>query len=480
MGTSILQGLDGHGGKRLMKTLLIFLFVLFLASPSWGANCGGETPCACGDTVTSSYTLTGNLSCTNAGNALNVGANDITIDLGGYTIDGNDTNTVVGVYVLNYTGVTVQNGTITDFTESGINFEGTATGGAVINIASNSHGNQGFDNKNTASTTYTNISAANNVDDGFSMSDSSVAVINGATFTGNNQQINIIEDATLTGSNITISHSGTGQYGIWLTGQTGTVSMTLTDVVISGTYTYSIYNDGCILSITDLTDTSAATSSIYSTGTITIIDADLSGTYASHVFNQASGVSQATVKRSRLDLSNTTESGIYASASTNVTAISNIITGMAPDKYALAARTGATVFAYGNTITDSAGSKNGRGFYNEGAATIKNNIFQGLAVGITAIVGSTQTVDYNCFYDVTTKLSGTITSTNEVTTDPLFVSTSDFRLRAGSPCIDAGTDVGLTSDYAGVAIPLGMAPDIGAHEWCCRDGSMSTGMGTNF
>ena len=49
------------------------------------------------------------------------------------------------------------------------------------------------------------------------------------------------------------------------------------------------------------------------------------------------------------------------------------------------------------------------------------------------------------------------------TGDPLFVSTSDFHLQAGSPCINAGIDVGLTTDYDGRAV--GNPPEIGAYEY---------------
>ena len=49
--------------------------------------------------------------------------------------------------------------------------------------------------------------------------------------------------------------------------------------------------------------------------------------------------------------------------------------------------------------------------------------------------------------------------------DPLLVSTSDFRLRPTSPAIDAGTDVGLTVDHRGSRVPVGSAPDIGACEY---------------
>lgn len=52
---------------------------------------------------------------------------------------------------------------------------------------------------------------------------------------------------------------------------------------------------------------------------------------------------------------------------------------------------------------------------------------------------------------------------NSLATDPLFVSSSDFSLQDSSPAINAGTDVGLTTDYAGNSI-YGL-PDIGAYEY---------------
>ena len=56
-------------------------------------------------------------------------------------------------------------------------------------------------------------------------------------------------------------------------------------------------------------------------------------------------------------------------------------------------------------------------------------------------------------------------TTHSVQSDPLFVSklTPDFHLQASSPAINAGTNVGLTTDYAGN--PIGGLPDIGAYEY---------------
>jgi len=53
-------------------------------------------------------------------------------------------------------------------------------------------------------------------------------------------------------------------------------------------------------------------------------------------------------------------------------------------------------------------------------------------------------------------------TTSSVEADPLFVSASDFRLQSGSPAINAGVDVSLTSDHWGY--PVYGLPDIGAVE----------------
>ncbi len=42
---------------------------------------------------------------------------------------------------------------------------------------------------------------------------------------------------------------------------------------------------------------------------------------------------------------------------------------------------------------------------------------------------------------------------------------SDYHLQSSSPATNAGTNVGLTSDYEGDAVPIGLAPDIGAYEY---------------
>jgi hypothetical protein len=53
--------------------------------------------------------------------------------------------------------------------------------------------------------------------------------------------------------------------------------------------------------------------------------------------------------------------------------------------------------------------------------------------------------------------------------DSPYLAPTDLKLHEASLCIDAGLDVGLTSDIEGIAVPQGDAPDIGAHEFVVVD-----------
>ncbi len=128
------------------KLALVFLAVFIniavfsLFSIVQAKNCGGETACACGDTVTASTALTANLTC--AGQALIVGADNITIDGGGYTMTGDGG---VNDYGINnsggYDNITIQNfGNITNFNK-GIYFLNSESNSIENNTAnSNSYG----------------------------------------------------------------------------------------------------------------------------------------------------------------------------------------------------------------------------------------------------------------------------------------------------------------------------------------------------
>jgi hypothetical protein len=56
---------------------------------------------------------------------------------------------------------------------------------------------------------------------------------------------------------------------------------------------------------------------------------------------------------------------------------------------------------------------------------------------------------------------------NSKNQDPLFLdaTNADFKIQPTSLCIDAGTNVSLTEDYAGHAVPYGLGVDIGVYEY---------------
>ena len=59
---------------------------------------------------------------------------------------------------------------------------------------------------------------------------------------------------------------------------------------------------------------------------------------------------------------------------------------------------------------------------------------------------------------------------NSIAARPLLVDvgSGDFRLAESSPCIDAGTEVGIEADFQGDPLPQGAAPDMGAYEFKMR------------
>lgn len=78
---------------------------------------------------------------------------------------------------------------------------------------------------------------------------------------------------------------------------------------------------------------------------------------------------------------------------------------------------------------------------------------------------------YNLFDD---KNAAWTAGATESVADPLFRSVTDFRLKSGSPAINAGTDVGLTTDFLGK--PIRGLPDIGAYEFQSVGGGLGMGI----
>ena len=100
-----------------------------------------------------------------------------------------------------------------------------------------------------------------------------------------------------------------------------------------------------------------------------------------------------------------------------------------------------------------------------GTVGITNTIVASHTVGISN-TGGVAYQNYNLFFGNTTPYMGTIGGTNNTSGDPKFVNPAgdDYHLSAGSAAIDAGTNVGVTSDLDGNPRPFGSGFDIGAYE----------------
>jgi parallel beta-helix repeat protein len=114
----------------------------------------------------------------------------------------------------------------------------------------------------------------------------------------------------------------------------------------------------------------------------------------------------------------------------------------------------------------------------------KNNIFVGKGVlfHLLEAFSKNNTFDYNDWYRIngdkvlmyegveytlTDFFSLTGQDVHSMSQDPMFVdqNNKNFHLQSTSPCIDAGTAVGLTEDLDGTPIPQGNAPDMGVYEY---------------
>lgn len=142
---------------------------------------------------------------------------------------------------------------------------------------------------------------------------------------------------------------------------------------------------------------------------------------------------------------------------------------------------------YNNTIYDSTTA--GIEVYTTGGdhptnTIVRNNIVQSTAGKHIYDSGNdaTNTYDYNMYYDehagcftwngvaydtfadwkTASSQDANSDLDNPDMTDP---ANQDFTLQSVSPCRDAGTDVGLTRDYAAVSVPQETNPAIGAYEY---------------
>jgi len=116
-------------------------------------------------------------------------------------------------------------------------------------------------------------------------------------------------------------------------------------------------------------------------------------------------------------------------------------------------------------------------FENENEVTVRNNIFV-LANGLQVFAGDSvysankwnQPHSNNLYYVVDGTQDdpcGILLGNGDMIADPLFIDLEnrDLHLRAGSPAIDVGIDVGRKLDFEDKVVPHSKNPDIGAFEF---------------
>ncbi|GAB2931027.1 hypothetical protein GCM10027280_18310 [Micromonospora polyrhachis] len=99
-----------HAPRRMFGISILTVVALAGSTTAPLAAHAATTP-QCGDIITTSVTLTGDLQC--VGNGLTVGAHGVTLDLNGHTISGSRTG--IGIIAADHNDLTIRGGTVTGF-----------------------------------------------------------------------------------------------------------------------------------------------------------------------------------------------------------------------------------------------------------------------------------------------------------------------------------------------------------------------------
>jgi parallel beta-helix repeat protein len=128
------------GTVRRQRVLLAGVLLVSGAATAtllFGAVSGNAAPrrhtVSCGDTITSSVTLTSDLSCPGA-DGLKVGADNVTINLNGHTIRGDGSPGVSGVYNAGFDHVTIENGAVANYFDGIVIWSKSSTDRALYNV----------------------------------------------------------------------------------------------------------------------------------------------------------------------------------------------------------------------------------------------------------------------------------------------------------------------------------------------------------
>jgi hypothetical protein len=397
------------------------------------------------------------------------------------TFDGQNTTDVI-LKVASKNNLEIQSMTVTRPVTSGVEIGGTSGGIIVKDIVSTYSGNQAFQNLDTASTTYYNITGSHDVDDGFSMHDASRANIFNGTFEDNDQNVNTIKGTTLYADNLTIR--GCIHQCIYLVNSYGTseiTSATLKNILIensTATGTPIYLSTHASTTIDNLIIRNISSSGITNNQGLITLDSDAQldlknfsitgNTSTSYLMSAIMTINTTATKGKNLRISNGIITDLTGHAIDSyedfLTMDHVLIKDLASGKYAVVVRNG--VGSLKNlTVFDN--NKNNNGLFVTGASSTlnaTNTIIYNVGTALNNSSGSGSTA-YSTNFGNTSASSGTWSQTNTLNTNPLFVSTTseNFNLLSTSTLIDAGINLGSTGDASGN--PIYGNPDIGAYEY---------------
>jgi len=115
-----------------------------------------------------------------------------------------------------------------------------------------------------------------------------------------------------------------------------------------------------------------------------------------------------------------------------------------------------------NTVVDNTNS--GIWAYGNSVVEVKNCILWNNGGDLNISEHSNVLTNYS---DV--KMNRQVKGNGNISEEPQFLGDGDYHLRPNSPCIDNGTDAGITTDLDGTERPQGDGFDIGAYEYKGRD-----------
>jgi len=120
----------GVGEKVKVRKIQVIIVFLFLAGTASASNCGGRTPCGCGDTLVSSQMMWYDLDC--PGRGITINQDYLTLDCAGHVIEGIGVGSYVGIKINRTHNVTVKNCFVEGF-GTGISFDGGMKNTAINN-----------------------------------------------------------------------------------------------------------------------------------------------------------------------------------------------------------------------------------------------------------------------------------------------------------------------------------------------------------